>query len=280
MKVNSSEQVLGWLLGAVEPERKAQIWNLGLLTGWRRLNRTDYGPANFERALVLHRLGELLRPPRVLEIGTGRGLGSFSLAAAAQRFGYETSIDSVDFIPDDQLQPWARQIGGRDEEPMLSRNQAWRQMDDGLRSRIQVHVGSSTGVLPRLYRNGNRYNLIFVDAGHDLYSVMHDLVWSARLLEPGGVVLMDDFAPLEDFGIGTCIAVPHARMLFRDVVAFPTEGLVYGNAAHPTMPRGMVLLQELQSWDGPPSSLKMAFWRLLSWLLQKSYTSKRLFALR
>src|SRR6185295_10289635 len=88
------------------------------------------------------------------------------------------------------------------------------------------------------------FDFIFIDAGHDLFNVAHDLAYSAVLLAPGGAILMDDFAPMEDFGLGTCVALTHARRLFAHCELFPSEGLVFGGTVHPEAPRGMIFLAD------------------------------------
>jgi len=49
---------------------------------------------------------------------------------------------------------------------------------------VRQLTGQTTTVLPRLVRENEKFDLIFIDAGHDLFSVVHDLVYSAQLLSP------------------------------------------------------------------------------------------------
>ena len=76
-----------WLRTFADPARRQRIWELGLLTGLREREAGQLCPANFERALILDRLIEMRRPRRILEIGTGRGLGCLSMAAACRVYG-------------------------------------------------------------------------------------------------------------------------------------------------------------------------------------------------
>ena len=106
-----------------------------------------------------------------------------------------------------------------------SRDEIWsQQIDPILLEPIRQIAGPTTRTLPALARANEKFDFIFIDAGHDLYSVAHDLAYSVEMLAPGGAILMDDFAPMEEFGVGTCIAAQHARRLFGKMEIIPTEG--------------------------------------------------------
>src|SRR5579862_6664014 len=81
-----------WLRGFNDEERRKRIWDLGLLTGLKANAHNVLAPTNFERGLILDRLVELRRPARVLEIGTGRGLGCMAVAAAGKRYGVALKV--------------------------------------------------------------------------------------------------------------------------------------------------------------------------------------------
>jgi predicted O-methyltransferase YrrM len=261
-----------WLKNFDETTRKDRVYQLGLLTGLRGEKDGTFRPANFERGLVLDRLVELHKPRRVLEIGTGRGLGAFALAAAARAYGSEIEITTADLIPLNTTQDYALELDGKPQRIRASCEEIWsKHLDSELRSRITPLTGSTTKTLPKLAASGRKFDLIFIDAGHDLFSVAHDLAYSAELLAPGGAILMDDFAPLEDFGLGTCIVLTHARRLFRQVELFPTEGLVYGGAVFPEAPRGMVYLSDARSSEYRVRRGLLPFWKVAGLLLDQCY---------
>jgi len=240
----TNESLGSWLKDFADPVRRERIWQIGLLTGLRFDKERGYFPPNFERGLILDRLCELRRPRNVLEIGTGRGLGSFAIASASETYGFECHVDTCDLILPGTPQEWAIEANGRQEMRRASCAEIWGKYFPGWESRIQPRTGRTTSTLPGLLTAGRQYDLIFIDAGHDLFAVAHDLAYSTLLLAPGGVILMDDFAPLESFGLGTCVAVAHARRFFSKVEIFSTEGLVFGGAEVAEAPRGMVLLGE------------------------------------
>ena len=169
------------------------------------------------------------------------------------------------------------EVDGRQEMRRASCAEIWGQHFASLRSRVHQLTGPTTKTLPALLAEGRTFDLIFIDAGHDLFSVAHDLAYSTLLLSPGGAVLMDDFAPLEPYGLGTCVAAAHARRFFGKLEIFPTEGLVFGGASVDGAPRGMVLLSKRL---GMPRLNKALFlwWRLAGAILDRCY-SARLFPL-
>jgi hypothetical protein len=266
-----TDESLGkWLKNFADPVRRERIWKIGLLTGLRFHIERGYFPPNFERGLVLDRLAELYRPRNVLEIGTGRGLASLAMASAAETYEFECRVDTCDLIPPDTTQEWAIEVDGRQAVRRASCTQIWGEHFPGWESRVRPRTGRTTRTLPALLAEGRQYDLIFIDAGHDLFAVAHDLAYSTLLLAPGGMILMDDFAPLESFGLGTCVAVTHARRFFSKVEIFPTEGLVFGGAEVPEAPRGMVLLRERL---GVPRlhRLLLLWWRLAAIMLELCY---------
>lgn len=260
-----------WLKSFNDPALKERIWRLGLLTGLRAEKDGSFRPANFERGLVLDRIVAGRKPRTVLELGTGRGLGAFAMAAAARQHGVELSVTTVDLRPPGERLDYALEVDGRREVRHASCDEIWSaHLDAELRKRITPITGTTTRLLPELLAAGRSFEFIFIDAGHDLFSVAHDLAYSAALLAPGGAILMDDFAPLEDFGLGTCVALTHARRLFEHVELFPTEGLIFGGTVHPDAPRGMIFLASLRA----PVRVKrwvLPFWRVAGALLERCY---------
>jgi predicted O-methyltransferase YrrM len=255
-----------------DAERQERVRKLGLLTGLRFEKESGFRPANFERALVLQRLIALRRPAQILELGTGRGLGALAMADAAREIGLACDILSVDILPPTATQWWPIEVEGKAQEFHASIDEVWsKHIEPELRQRILLRTGPTTSVLPALAGEGRKFDLVFIDAGHDLFSVVHDLSYAAVLLAPGGAILMDDFAPLEQFGLGTCIALGHARRWFDHVEVLTTEGVVYGGAVHPEAPRGMVFLTGLREPRPRVRRAYLSFWRVAGALLVRCY---------
>ncbi len=258
-----------------DDSRKERIRKLGILTGLRRRNEAEFGPANFERALVLQRAMALLRPRRVLELGTGRGLGAIAMAEAARENGLATEITSVDVVPPTARRPWPIEVDGVARDEPASLDEIWsRHIEADLRQRILLRTGTNTAVLPALAAEKRKFDFIFIDAGRALFSVIHDLAYATELLSENGAILMNNFAPMEQFGLGTCIALIHARRCFAHLEVFPTEGLVYGGAAHPEAPRGMVFLKDRSAKRPRVIRRRLLWWRIAGRLLDLCYLAR------
>lgn len=258
------------LSAGADPGREQRILAIGDLTGLRN-EHGRFRRANFERGLVLDAIVTTLRPREILELGTGRGLGAFSMAEAARSAGFSARIATVDTLTPDHAQHWPIEREGHREVLRTSRREIWsRHFSAELRSMITEVTGPTTTVLPRLRREGRRFDFVFIDAGHDLYSVVHDLSFAATLLAPGGFILMDDFAPASDYGFATCVISAQARKVFEIVEVIVTEGTVYGETELAGLPRSMVLLGGLRAGVNfsPP---KFFFWKLAGRILDLCY---------
>ena len=62
----------------------------------------------------------------------------------------------------------------------------------GLLETLEFHEGESELVLPRFVTEGRRFDLAFVDGHHRFDGVFLDLVYLARLVRGGGVIVVDD----------------------------------------------------------------------------------------
>jgi len=195
-----------------------------------------------------------------------------SIADAVREQQLDCTILSVDIISPTTKQAWPIEIEGVQQDMQASIDDIWsRHVEEDLRKRILLRTGKTTSVLPALVKQGRKFDVIFIDAGHDVFSVIHDLSYAAVLLATDGAILLDDFAPLEEFGIGTCIAVAHARRWFGQVETFATEGLVYGGAAVAGAPRGMALIKG--PFEPHPHVRRSSFvwWRFAAAVLARCY---------
>ncbi len=251
-------------------QREQRVLRIGNLTGLREENGI-FRRANFERGLLLDSLVSSLRPGRILELGTGRGLGAFVMAEAAKDAGYKPQITTVDVMTTDTAQNWPIESDAKREIRNVSRCEVWSSYFTGdAREMIKEVCGPTTNVLPQMLRDERKFGLIFIDAGHDLFSVVHDLCYAAMLLDKDGWVLMDDFAPASEYGLATCLASSHARSLFGVVEVIATEGLVFGDTQIVGLPRSMVLLGEIKN-DIKFDRAKLFFWRVANHVLNACY---------
>lgn len=240
----STPALASWLRSFQDEAEKNRVLDFGKLTGLKE-EEGRYFPANFERALLLREIIRRTKPRRVLELGTGRGLGILAMADQVQALGYPAELVSVDIIAPAAKQKWPICLDGEYSSDARSVDEVWKKHFSDLSARVTLRTGATTAVLPALLKEDRKFDFIFVDAGHDVYSVFHDFAYSCLLLAEHGEILMDDFAPTEPFGLGTCIVAAHATRVFEQVEVIESNGLVF-EEAYFGFSRGMVHLAEVK----------------------------------
>ena len=255
-----------------EMERVAGI---GKLLGLK-FDGAEFFGSNFERGLLLRQILREKRPQRVLELGTGRGFGTICMADCVATEGFDCTIETIDCILEDQPQQWPHEKNGKATDAVSSLREFWMAEFPEFEGKIVRHNGATTDMLLALGRQGRMCDFIFIDAAHDLRSVFLDLAGALALVAPGGSVLMDDFAPLESFGLATCIAAHHASRFFEMIEIIPSEGAIYPSGIPEPQRRSMVFLDERNeiSTSFKPAALRVlglrAAGRLLDWLYSPS----------
>jgi len=67
-------------------------------------------------------------------------------------------------------------------------------MDEaGVAGMVEHHAEESQTALPRMVREGRRFDLAVIDGNHRFDAVFVDLYYIGQLLRPGGVVFVDDY---------------------------------------------------------------------------------------
>lgn len=143
----------------------------------------DYG-----RGLLLWLLSRVYKPVRALEIGFGRGYGTFCLAKAAEEFyGTVMSIDRLDF--DAEFQGCTFPEG--DKQLVTTRRKVISDLLGETRMEdVRLITGTSAEVLPE--EPEDSFDLVFVDGAHDMMGVQYDIQQAMRLC-PNGVLLFHDY---------------------------------------------------------------------------------------
>ncbi len=260
-----------WLASSVSPVEKKKVEEIGNLLGLKSEGGELFG-SNFERGLILRQILRDRRPRRVLELGTGRGLGTICMADCATSENLGCTIETIDCIPSDRLQRWPHEKNGTPVEEDRALREFWASEFPGLERAVICHNGATEDVLTKLRAQGAVFDFVFLDAAHDLRSVFLDLAGALALIRPGGCLLMDDFAPLEAFGLATCIAANHARSFFGAIEIIRSEGAVFPSRLPEPQWRSMVFLSERNNLPVAcrPSALRViglrAAGRLIDWL--------------
>lgn len=139
----------------------------------QRLNRDTHAHILHPRMLSGHLQGRLLstlshmiRPRRVLEIGTYTGYSAICLAEGLADEGRLITIDK-----NEELEPIARRYWS--ETPYAPQ--------------IDLHIGLASAIIPTL---NEVFDLVFIDADKENYALYYDLVFDK--VRPGGFILADN----------------------------------------------------------------------------------------
>lgn len=139
----------------------------------QRLNRETHLKVEQPHMLSGHLQGQFLsmvshmiRPDRILELGTYTGYSAICLAQGLREGGLLHTID----------------INEEREEMCL------RYFEEaGLSQRIKMHIGKAADIIPEM---DTVFDLVFIDADKAGYERYYDLVWEK--IRPGGFILADN----------------------------------------------------------------------------------------
>lgn len=139
----------------------------------RRLNRNTHAHVMAPRMLSGHTQGRFLsmiswmiRPHRILEIGTYTGYSALCLAEGLAEDGLLITIDQ-----NEELESFARAY--------------WQQSP--LNNRIDLRIGPAAEIIPTLRET---FDLVFIDADKRNYALYFDLIIDS--VRPGGFIVADN----------------------------------------------------------------------------------------
>lgn len=115
---------------------------------------------------VLSMLSKIIRPNRILEIGTYTGYATLCLAEGLTKNG---SIDTIDI--NDELFNFQKKFF---EKSAFS-------------TQIKSHIGDAKHIIPTL---NTTFDLVFIDADKENYVLYFDLI--IEKMNPGGIILSDN----------------------------------------------------------------------------------------
>lgn len=115
---------------------------------------------------ILKMFCRMLRPCRVLEIGTYTGYATLCLAEGLESGGVIHTIEI-----NDEMEDFIRKYLDRSPH----------------KDRVKLHFGDAIEIIPQL---GEMFDLVFIDADKRLYPEYYDLVFP--MVRPGGLILADN----------------------------------------------------------------------------------------
>lgn len=118
------------------------------------------------QGVFLSMVSHMMRPRRILEIGTYTGYSAICLAQGLAEDGMLHTIDVNEELED-----------------MAARYIA----EAGLTPKITQHIGKAAEIIPQLQET---FDLVFIDADKAGYGMYFDMVWEK--LRPGGFMLADN----------------------------------------------------------------------------------------
>ena len=117
---------------------------------------------------TLEMLVRMLRPKRILEIGTFTGYSALSMAAGLEEGAF---IDTCEV--DDELEMIAADFFER----------------SGVGDKIRQHIGSALDLAPQL---GEKYDLVFIDGDKREYRAYYDMLFEHNLVHSNSFILADN----------------------------------------------------------------------------------------
>ncbi len=139
----------------------------------QELNRETHSKILMPRMLsghlqgrVLSMISHMIKPKRILEIGTYTGYSAICLAEGLAEGGILHTIDINEEL-----------------ETMVRRYLRLA----GMENKIQYHIGDAMNIIPYLHE---KFDLVFIDADKENYSNYYDLVFEK--INPGGFIIADN----------------------------------------------------------------------------------------
>ena len=155
------------------------------------------GGGSGEHGLLLYKLVRCLEPVSpsvILDVGTARGFSAITMARALLDANLDGMVYSVDVIDHHSRLNWHR--GKQDPtDPLaniiISRSEIWSRWFDEEARWVTPAVGQSHEILEN-WSNGP-IALAFIDGDHTYDAVIRDLSLLEHLMDPAGVIVLDDY---------------------------------------------------------------------------------------
>jgi predicted O-methyltransferase YrrM len=168
----------------------------------------------------LTRAIEEVRPTIAVEVGVWKGASVVTMAKALQRLKLDAVVIAIDtWLGSSEHYLWEKFIPDMDFEfgyPRLYHKFAANMCKEGVADTVVPLPLDSINAFQLLKEKGIRADVLHIDAGHDYLSVMADLKAWWPQLNPGGVLIGDDYFKKPIIGQGKW---PEVRQAFDEFLA-------------------------------------------------------------
>jgi len=158
------------------------------------------GASTENNLFVLANLLRTYKPARTLEIGLGCGASALAFAHAHRVIGAGAERVHV------AIDPFQADL---DDAGIVQIE------NDGLSPYFRLIREPSYLALPKLLRDGETFDMVYIDGNHYFDHVFIDVFYTSRLLVEGGIVLFDDSAKQEVKKVITFVRRNWAHALFE-----------------------------------------------------------------
>ena len=166
---------------------------------------------------------EEFKPKLIIEVGTWKGCSAINMARLClQHYDdfeivcVDTWLGSVEHWEGSSVGNWQETF--EEGRPIIYHQFLSNVMQEGLTDYITPFPIDSVNAVEFFRKKQIQPDMVYIDAGHEYYSVSVDLFSYADILRPGGVLLGDDWfyppikkAATEIFGADKIIELSHSK---------------------------------------------------------------------
>ena len=154
----------------------------------------------YEHGLLLYLLVLRYHPSNILEIGTGGGYSSLFMMKAINDFEISAKIWSIDKYPIDRPYKKTIEKNGEEVSEITTVRNFWSKYGPKKwEESIETRSGYSSEVLSQA--DLPKFDMVFIDGGHDYDTVKHDFYSSMELVSDNFIILFDDYISRPFYGV-------------------------------------------------------------------------------
>jgi predicted O-methyltransferase YrrM len=143
----------------------------------------------------------IVKPCSILEIGSWMGGSAIAWAKTSSEFQpnsavycVDTWLGSVEHFLSTCGDSWnIKKLSLSDYGPTFFDDFIRNIWDSGYQEKILPFRASSSSALPFFAREGLRFDVVYVDGAHDVYSVFQDITGALKIISKEGLICGDDF---------------------------------------------------------------------------------------